>query len=282
MRSASVRQRTGFRLFRSTHSPRRGSQRGKQTVLTEILVARDYLRAQPVRRRLSQPATPAGESSVRIRLAPPTRNLGDRVHDSPGSRARCFSSVQCVRTAQSRGALLDLSVLVGASASRRLPLAARSSALVWEFRHGRQPLLWAHRQYRRLGARPLEVGFGSGWRLLPSCHRTGTSASGIIPATASSPRADPRSLPVRSSPLHSRKSAHQNRLALPQGGRTHRERPHHVPGYCQLLTGARSLIDLRSEGQSIRDSPSLGSHPSPRCAQYSCPQHFGSVLDHGQ
>ena len=40
----------------------------------------------------------------------------------------------------------------------------RSSALVRELRQGRQPLLWAHRQYLRLGARPLEEGFGCDWR----------------------------------------------------------------------------------------------------------------------
>ena len=45
---------------------------------------------------------------------------------------------------------------------------------VWELRHGRQPVLWANRQYLRLRTRPLEVGFGCGWRLLPPCPRTGT------------------------------------------------------------------------------------------------------------
>ena len=54
------------------------------------------------------------------------------MHDLPGSRARCFSSVQSVRTAQSWGALLGAMVPVGPSASRRIPLAVKSSALVWE------------------------------------------------------------------------------------------------------------------------------------------------------
>ena len=171
------------------------------------------------------------------------------MHDTPGSRARCFSSVQCVRAAHSRRAPRSASVLVGPSASRRIPLAVRSNALLWGLGQNRQPLLWAHRQYLRLGARPLEVGFGCGWGLLSSS--SWTSASGTIPATASSPRAYPHSIPVRSSPLHSRKSAHQNRLALPQEDRTHRERHHHVPGHCQLLTGARSLTDLRFVGESI-------------------------------
>ena len=91
----------------------------------------------------------------------------------------------------------------------------------------------------RLGARPLEVGFGCCWRLLPSCPQTGTSASGTISATAPSPRACPRSLPIRSSPLPSWKSPHQIRLALPQVGRAHRVGHHHVPGHCQLLMAAK-------------------------------------------
>ena len=115
-------------------------------------------------------------------------------------------------------------------------------------------MLWAHRQYLRLGARPLEVGFGYDWRLLPSCPETGTSVSGTISATAPSPKAYPRSLPAGSSLLHSRKSPHQFRLALPQGrreGRAHRVRHNHVSGHCQLLTGARSPVFLLSAGQTI-------------------------------
>ena len=59
-------------------------------------------RAQPVRRGLSHPAKPAGESSVQIGLASLARNFGDRMHDPPGSRARCFSSVQQQRSAPRR------------------------------------------------------------------------------------------------------------------------------------------------------------------------------------
>ena len=86
---SAVRQRTGSGF--------------RQTVPTEILVTGEYLRAQPVRRGLSQPAKPAGEPSVQIRLALPARNCRNRVRDPPDSRTRCFSSVQRVRTAQSRG-----------------------------------------------------------------------------------------------------------------------------------------------------------------------------------
>ena len=99
---SAVRQCTGSRVCRDTDPPRRGIQRGRQTVPTEIPVTGDYLSAQAVRRGLSQSAKPARESPVPIRLASLAWNCGDRVHDPPGSRAPCFSSVQGVRTAQSR------------------------------------------------------------------------------------------------------------------------------------------------------------------------------------
>ena len=92
--------------------PRGGIQRGRQTFPTEIRLAGDYLRAQPVRRGLSQPAKLAGGSSVQIRLASLARNFGDRMHDPPDSRACCFSSVQSVRTAQSRETLLGAMALL--------------------------------------------------------------------------------------------------------------------------------------------------------------------------
>ena len=79
-----------------------------------FLLQGDYLRAQPVRRGLSQPAEPARESSVQIRLA-------------------------CAGTSQLRGAPLGAMVLVGLSASRRIQLAIRSSALVGELGQSRQP-----------------------------------------------------------------------------------------------------------------------------------------------
>ena len=97
---SAIRQRPGSRFFRGTGPSRRGTQRGRQAAPTEIPVTGDYFRAQPVRRGLSQPAKPARESPVQIRLASPTRNVGDRVRDSPDSLA---ALVQSVRTAQSRG-----------------------------------------------------------------------------------------------------------------------------------------------------------------------------------
>ena len=103
------------------------------------------------------------------------------------------ASPRC-RAAQRRGALLGVSVLVGPTASRRIPLPVRSNALLWELGQNRQPLLGAHRHHLRLGARPLEAGFGCGWGSLPSS--SWTSASGTIPATASSPRAYPCSRPL--------------------------------------------------------------------------------------
>ena len=65
---STVRQRTGSRISRGTHPLRRGIQRGRQTVPTEVLVAGDHLRTQPIRRSHSQPAKPAGESAVQIRF----------------------------------------------------------------------------------------------------------------------------------------------------------------------------------------------------------------------
>ena len=195
---------------------RQGSQRGRQTVSAKIFAAGDYFRAQPVRRGLSRLAKRAGESPVQIRLASLVRNFRDGMHDPTDSRACCSPSVQCVRTVQIRRALLGAVTPVDTTASRRFPLAAGSSALVREFGQGRQPMLWAHRQYPRPGARPLEVGFGCGWRLLPSCPRTSTSGNDTISATAPFPRAYPRSLSVRASPFYLQKSLHQIRLALPE------------------------------------------------------------------
>ena len=87
------------------------------------------------------------------------------------------------------------------------------------------------------------MGFGCGRKLLPSCTRASTSASGTIPATAPPPRAYPRSLPIRSSPLHSRTSPHQIRMALPQGGRAHRVCHHHGLGRISLtLTRVRAAL----------------------------------------
>ena len=166
------------------------------------------------------------------------------MRDPLHSRTCRLSSVQRVRTSQLRGAPLGASVPASIGAYRRIQLAARTGALVWEFRQGRQPLLWANRQYLRLRTRSLEMASGCGWKLLPSCTQTGT-----ILATAPSPRAYPRSLPIRSSPLHSWKSPHQIRLALPQGGRAHSVC--HGSGHCQLLMKARSTEHLFFVGQNI-------------------------------
>ena len=164
--------------------------------------------------------------------------------DPPDSRARCFSSVQCVRTAQSRDTLLGATAPVGASASRRFPLAARSGALVWELGQGRQPLLWAHRQCLRLGARPLEMGFGCGWRQItlvsPDGHLSqryhfghgsfSESLSSLTPhPILAAPFVEPPSLNPTDSPLRAGGR-----------GRTYRVCHHHVPGHCQILMDMRS------------------------------------------
>ena len=66
---------------------------------------------------LSHLATLSGGSSVQIRLALLARNCRIRMRYPPDSRTRCQSSVQCVRTAQFRRALLGPSVPAGPSAS---------------------------------------------------------------------------------------------------------------------------------------------------------------------
>ena len=136
-------------------SPEASIPREEESSEGEIPVTGDYLRAQLVQRGLSQTAKPARESLVQIRLASHATDCGDRVHDLPGSRARCLSSVQCVRTSQSSGAVLGASVPAGPSASRRIQLAVRPSALVWELGQSRQPLFRAHTQcVRRRTAAP--------------------------------------------------------------------------------------------------------------------------------
>ena len=88
----------GSRLSGGTDPSGRGIQRGRQAVLAEIPVAGEYLRAQFKRRVQSQPARLAAEPSVQIGLASLTKELGDTVLDPTTSRARCYPSVQCVRT----------------------------------------------------------------------------------------------------------------------------------------------------------------------------------------
>ena len=130
---SAVRQRTGSRFSRGADPQDEESSEEDRPFLPRFLLQEIYLLAQLV------PAKPAGESSGQIRLASLARNFGDRVHDPPDSRARCFSSMQCVRTAQSPGALLGAIFPVGASASRRFPLAVGFSALVQALGQSRQP-----------------------------------------------------------------------------------------------------------------------------------------------
>ena len=51
---SAVRQRTRSRSSRGLDPPRRGTQRGRQTVLTDIFATGDCLRAQPIRRATGQ------------------------------------------------------------------------------------------------------------------------------------------------------------------------------------------------------------------------------------
>ena len=65
-----------------------------------------------------------------------------------------------------QGSTPRASVPAGPGAYRRIQLAARSSALVWELGQRRQSLFQPHRQYPRLRSRPLETAPGSGRRVV--------------------------------------------------------------------------------------------------------------------
>ena len=161
----------------------------------------------------------------------------DKMHDPLYSRARCFFLGAVCANSFEPGSAPRCNGSCRCHHLSTIPAGSRIKCLGMGVL-GREPLLWPNRQYLRLRTRSLDVRCGCGRKLLPSCPRTGTSNSGTTSATAPSPRACPRSLPVRSSPFHSRKSPHQIRLALPQRGRTHRVRHHDVPGHCQLLMEA--------------------------------------------
>ena len=83
---SAVRQRTGSRLSRGTDPPREDRPFQPRFSLQEIVLA--------------QTGQACRDSPVQIRLASLARNFGERMNDPHGSRARCFSQVQCVRTAQ--------------------------------------------------------------------------------------------------------------------------------------------------------------------------------------
>ena len=140
-RCPAVRQRQASRISRGTDTPQRGIQRRRQTVPTATSATKDYLRAQPIRGGLSQPAKPSRESSVQIRLALLARDCRNIMRNPFDTRTRCLSSVQRVRTSQIRVVPSGALVPAGPSASRRIQLALRSSASVWELGQSRQPLL---------------------------------------------------------------------------------------------------------------------------------------------
>ena len=137
--------------------PRQRIQRGRQTVPTSI----------SVRRGLSQPAKPARTSPVQIRLASPTKNCGDSMHD-PLKRA-----------------LFGAMVSASPSASRRIRW--KSDPVPWFRTLGRADSSSSGRTDSIYDSEPdlLKLGVGCVWILLSSCSRTGTSGSGTIPATES-------------------------------------------------------------------------------------------------
>ena len=134
---------------------------------------------------LLQSAKPARESPVQIRLASLERNCGDRMHDPPSSRARCLSSVQHMRTSQesSHRRVSPASP----SASRRLSLAVRTSALVWGLGQslalGAQTVLATQLRFG-----PLEIASGSRRRKVAN-QRLGLESAFVSPACALPPRA---------------------------------------------------------------------------------------------
>ena len=80
---STVRKRTGSQSSRGTDSLEDEEfSEEDRPVATKVFATGDYLRA--LRRALSQPAKPAGESSVQIRLASLARNFRGRMHESSG------------------------------------------------------------------------------------------------------------------------------------------------------------------------------------------------------
>ena len=251
-----VRQRPGFRLLRGTRPQRRGIQRGRQTVQTEILVTGDYLRAQPVRKDFRH--RPSLQGSFLCR--------SDRLRSRGIAETECMILPVRELAAFPRCSVCE-QLIAGERISARwsLPVPAHLDDSRWQSEQ--TALFWAHRQYLRLGARPLEVGFGRGWRMLPSSSGTVPSDSGTILATASSSRACPRSLPVRSSLLHSRKFRSPKPIVSPSGRS-------HTPSVSSACSRPLSTTD----GSPLTCRPRLrgakhqwthnqsDTHPSPRCA----------------
>ena len=101
--------------------------------------------------------------------APPSRK--STVQDGFSSeqlqkqRARSCPFAYAWCTLQFRGAHHGELVHAGTGPHRRVQLPVRTGDLAWELRHGTLPLLWANRQYLRLGPRPLEAGVGCGRRV---------------------------------------------------------------------------------------------------------------------
>ena len=105
------------------------SSEEEQTVPTEMLVARDYLRAQPVEgvfhnRPCLQVNLLCRSDWLRMRGIAETECM-----ILPVRELAAFSLVQCMRPAQSRGALLGAMVPVGPSASRRIPAGSHIQCL---------------------------------------------------------------------------------------------------------------------------------------------------------
>ena len=137
------------------------------------------------------------------------------------------------------------------SSSGKRPSARRSLSVLiegfswqpeqvpWHWSSGRADSPCSRRTDSICDSEPdLKWDFGCGRKLLPSCTPTGTSANGTILATAPSPRAYPRSLPIRSSLL---------RVSTTD---------------TNALTKEPPLCRAKHQGTLTRSD----THPSPRCA----------------
>ena len=159
----AVRQRTGSRISRGSHPSRRGIQRRRQTVPAAISASGDYLRAHPVFHNWPSLQENLLCRSDWLRL----RGIaGTECAILPIRELAPYPRGSACEHPRSGGAPLGASVPVGTSASRRIQLAARSSALVWEPGQSRQLLLRARRQYLRLRFGPLEIALGGGRRIV--------------------------------------------------------------------------------------------------------------------
>ena len=134
-------------------------------------------------------------------------------------------------------------------ARRSLPASDPIDGFSWqserEVRHGRQPLLWANRQYLRLGTRPLEVAGDSCLRVPGRTphHCSDGSFSESLSSLTTHPTLAAPFLEVPSPSLS----------GSPSGGSRTPSVSSSCSRHCQLLTEARSPKDLHFAGRNISE-----------------------------